>query len=391
MLAGLLFANEDADDAPDALVATLPFGGTTLIEYQARLLIAAGAAHLLIVVARLTPELIGAINRIGRRGVAVDAVRSAAEATEKLHPLAEVMVLAGGLVTTESLLEAMAAVSGDTLMVTAEQDALLGLERVGHAAIWAGIARLGAGRVADVARLPRDYDVQSSLLRVAAQAGAAHLLLPAGPARAGHGVEHSQARLQALSEATLATLVSRRRPWADRYLVAPLARAVLPALLRRQIGTAAPVLVAMALIALALLLTGFGMAVAGLPLLFLAQVALAAGGALASMRDEERLAQLQRGLGEAGVLAAVLLIGARAWVDEGALSGPIAAAALALFASFASRAAPDPPRWFPSAPAYALLLLPFVAAGQALAGLLAAAGYAALALGAGIERLRKKA
>ena len=54
MLAGLLFAIRDAEDRPDRLAATLPFAGTTLIEYQARLLVAAGASQ--IVVTNRSPE-----------------------------------------------------------------------------------------------------------------------------------------------------------------------------------------------------------------------------------------------------------------------------------------------------------------------------------------------
>ncbi|WBY08992.1 hypothetical protein PIB19_06265 [Sphingomonas sp. 7/4-4] len=38
MLAGLIFAIEEASDRPGTLVATLPFGGMTLLEYQVRLL-----------------------------------------------------------------------------------------------------------------------------------------------------------------------------------------------------------------------------------------------------------------------------------------------------------------------------------------------------------------
>src|SRR3546814_8343509 len=97
MLAGLIFATDDADDRPDKLAATLPFGGGTLLEYQARLLIAAGAAQLLVAVTRLTPELIGAVNRIGGR-VPIDLVRSASEAAEKVHPPARIIVVADGLV-----------------------------------------------------------------------------------------------------------------------------------------------------------------------------------------------------------------------------------------------------------------------------------------------------
>ena len=123
MLAGLLFAIHDADDRPDRLAATLPFSGVTLIEYQARLLIAAGVRQVIVVVARLTPELLGAINRINRRGVAVDTVRTAAEAMEKLHPLARVLMLGDGLVTTESIVAAMANEGGDALLVVPEDDA----------------------------------------------------------------------------------------------------------------------------------------------------------------------------------------------------------------------------------------------------------------------------
>ena len=100
MIAGLLFAHRETDDgagpATGRLTATLPFGGVTLIEYQARLLVAAGATHIVVLVARLTPELLGAVTRIGRRRVAVDAVRSLEEAAGKLHPLARVLMLADG-------------------------------------------------------------------------------------------------------------------------------------------------------------------------------------------------------------------------------------------------------------------------------------------------------
>ena len=97
MLAGLLFATADASDRHDTLAATLPVGGVTLIEFQARLLIAAGASQIIVVVSRLTPELLGAINRMGRRGIAVDAVRGPAEVLAKLHPLARVMWLASAV------------------------------------------------------------------------------------------------------------------------------------------------------------------------------------------------------------------------------------------------------------------------------------------------------
>ena len=108
MLAGLLFATHEAIDRPATLTATLPLGGATLIEAQARALVELGASQIVVVVARMTPELLGALGRIGRRGVAVDPVRSATEAAEKLHPLARVLVLADGLIASAGTIAPLA-------------------------------------------------------------------------------------------------------------------------------------------------------------------------------------------------------------------------------------------------------------------------------------------
>src|ERR1700754_4219290 len=100
MLAGLIFAIEEASDRPGSLVATLPFGGMTLLEYQIRLLNSAGAEQILVAVGKMTPGLLAAVNRAAKRDVMIQVVRSAEEAAEKANPDARVLVLADGLVTT---------------------------------------------------------------------------------------------------------------------------------------------------------------------------------------------------------------------------------------------------------------------------------------------------
>lgn len=393
MLAGLLFAIDDADDRPDTLVATLPFGGGTLLEFQARLLIAAGISQIAVVVARLTPELIGAINRITRRGIAVDAVRSAAEAVAKLHPLARVLVLADGLVTTGDIVENLATEGAgegsDLLLVTTDADAVPGLERVGRDAIWAGLACVQPGRLAEVAALPKEYDFQSTLLRVCAQGGAGHLALPAGRSRAGHGIEHDSGRLRGRNDAVLAAYVSNRVGWVDRWLIAPVARAAMPWLVGRAVSGGAVAGAAGAVMLGGLALTGWGWGAAGLALVFAAIVALAIGVALAWLRDEAMLARLQQGMIAGGAALAALLLGHAGGGGDASL---IAALALVVLGGLAERAANEHirQRWWGSAAAYPLLLLPFAAAGQPLAGLLTAAGYAGLTLGAAIEALREK-
>lgn len=392
MLAGLIFATADANDRPDQLAATLPFGGGTLLEFQARLLIAAGASQLLVVVARLTPELIGAVNRITRRGLSVDIVRTAVEAEDKLHPLARVLVVADGLVTAEPVIELMSGEGGDTLLVTTDDNALPGLERVGVNAIWAGLARVEVQRIADVAAMPRDYDFQSTLLRVVAQSGAAQLALPIGAVRAGHGVERDAARLRDRNDAVLVGHVSNRISWVERLVVAPVVRRVLPLIMARQISSALVGGASAGLMIGGLGLVGWGWPVAGWPLLLLAKLGLSSGAVLAWMRDDQQSARLQRAAIAGGSAAAVLLLGASIARAEGTATALVIAAALIVSAGLVERGTSDRIRrgWWSKPIAHPVILFPFVLIGLPLAGLALALAYATLSLAAVIEALREK-
>src|SRR6478735_2905888 len=154
MLAGLLFATEEAEDRPDMLAATLPFGGMTLLEYQARLLISAGVGQIVVAVARVTPALLGAVNRAGKRGVPIDVVRNAQEASQQVHPEATLIALADGLVTAEPVIERLVGEGGPALLVTRDGDSPAALERIDAHFFWAGVARLPAHCLAEVARMP---------------------------------------------------------------------------------------------------------------------------------------------------------------------------------------------------------------------------------------------
>lgn len=393
MLAGLLFAVQDAEDRPGILAATLPFAGVTLIEYQARLLAAAGASQLVIVVSRLTPELLGAIARIGRRGMSVDTVRSAGEAGARLHPLARIVMLADGLITSDAAILAFANEDGDALLVADAGNAPADYERLGGGLAWAGIARLDARRLGEVAALPSDYDVQSALLHVTAQAGARHILLPPGEAGAGHGVERRGASLEERSRAVVMATLATRPSWFDRWIVRPIAGIVLPPLVRRAAST-----VAVAAGAVAAVLAGLGMVAGGyhaigLLIALAGMIAAVMGERVAWLRDEVRLA---RGLNWA-VLAvpalAAILLGYS--IDSFAASDSALIVALVLIAAGAlgERAASAVPRaiWWATPPAYLLVLAVLTLVRVPMAGLVLAAIYAFATLGAAIELLRRQA
>jgi hypothetical protein len=391
MIAGLLFAIQETDDRPERLTATLPFGGVTLIEYQARLLIEAGASQIIILVARLTPELLGAVSRIGRRGVTVDAVRHASEAAAKLHPLARVLMLADGLITTERVVAMLAGEGGDGLLVMPQAAAGAVFERLGGAVAWAGVARLDPRRLGEAARLPRDYDAQSTLVRIAEQARAVHLMLPADALAYGHGIERDGAALAARGRAVLAAIVSDRRGWFDRWLLAPLARLSLPAMIDRRWTGAAVGGVGASVGVLGLAAVALGWSVTGLALAFAACLVLGLGATLSGLRDEPRVERAQRAAGLGIPALAALFLGAAESGRAGDLTPLSVAIALVTLATLAERAGPEPMRawWWGSAPAYLLLVLVGTIAGWPVVGMAAAAGYATATLTAAIERLRQ--
>ncbi|WP_085811050.1 hypothetical protein [Sphingomonas sp. TZW2008] len=391
MLAGLIFAVQDAEDRPGALAATLPFAGMTVIEYQARLLIDAGASQIVVVVARLTPELLGAVARIGRRGVTIDTVRSAADASARLHPLSHLLVLADGLVTTQTVLAPVVRTPGDVMLVVADGEATAGYERVGGGQAWAGVARLDGRRLAEVAAMPRDYDVQSALLHAAAQAGARRLVLPDDEGRAGHGIERRRDALEARSRAVVSATLAARIGWFDRWMVKPLARLTLPPLMRRHVPTPALASGA-ALVALG----GLGALWAGhLTAGLLAALVGVATAALASsfawLRDETALARALGWLILGVPAAAELLLGHVLDAETGERTATVLALALAVAGGLGTRAigeAREP--WWGDPPGYLLLLAAATILGLPLLGLALTGVYAAVTLGHAIERLRAR-
>lgn len=388
MLAGLLFATHEAEGRPGVLAATLPFAAGTLIEYQARLLIAAGASQIVVAVTRLTPELIGALARIGKRGVAVDAVRSAGDAVAKLHPLARLVMVADGLVTTESVIAAAALEGGDAILVLPDGSAGAGFERIGGGAAWAGVARLAGRRMADAAAMPADYDLQSTLLHVAGQAGAVRVELPLADIALGHGIERRGDALEARGRAVLAASLAPRRNWFDRFVVSPVARLLMPELSRHHVASLSVVAAGAVVALVGLVLMRVGWAGAGLIAALAAAIVLDVSSALARFRDEADMARI----GDVGVAAvpalAVMLLGLGNGTTAIVLS--LAAIAAGGIAARATRPLQRRP-WWSTPPAALAIVTATTIAGAPVVGLALAAVYSAATLAAAVEALRRHA
>ncbi|UZK67123.1 hypothetical protein [Sphingomonas sp. M1-B02] len=391
MLAGLIFAVEEASDRPGALVATLPFGGMTLLEYQVRLLAGAGAEHVLIAVGRMTPALLAAVNRAAKRELTVEVVRSAEEASEKIDDGARVLVMADGLVTTDPVMDRMASEGPEALLVTDDAGSPAAIERLDMRDSWAGVARITIDQLKQIAQMPEDYDFQSALLRVAAQSGAEHVPLTPGWVRGGHAVERSVAGLASRNTGILAALTERRIDWADRWVFTRIARLVLPELVTRNFPAWGLVAISAVLALGSLAAIWMQWVGSGVTLSLLSAATLATGAAMAALRGEEPRARALE-------WAILLLFGAVClacgWIEQAALqtATPIVLALVGVGAQLLVERAPSRHRrWWASPSAQLLLLTPFALAGLTEFGLAAIAGYAFVTLAAAVEGTREKA
>jgi len=391
MLAGLIFAVEEAEGRPGTLMATLPFGGMTLLEYQARLLFGAGAEHVLVAVGRMTPALLAAVNRAAKRHPRIEIVRSAEEAAEKIAPGSQVLVIADGLVTTDPVMDRMAAEGGEALLVTDDPQSPAAIERLDMRDSWAGIARITLAQLAQIASMPEDYDFQSALLRVAAQSGAEHVPLTAGWLKGGHGVERSAEGLAARNTGVLAALTERRTDWADRWVFTRAARLALPELVGRNVPGWAVSVAAGLISAGALVLAAAGWLGAGAVATLLGAVTLVTGAAMAVLRGEDKRAVL---LEWAVFVLFALFALIAGWVEyaaTGSTTPPVLALVAAAAQLLVERAPARARRWWASPSAQLLVLAPFALAGFAAIGLAAVAIYSFATLAAAVESAREKA
>lgn len=162
------------EDESGGLRALLPLAGQTLIEYQARCLAALGAAPLLVLVERVPVALNDAFERLRGEGIAVVAVSDGAEAASRFEAGTDVILLADGIAPDMSDVGRLGDSDGEEAMILTvpDDEEHAGFERIDATHRWAGLARLPATLIGATAAMIGDWDLQSTLLRRAVQAGA---------------------------------------------------------------------------------------------------------------------------------------------------------------------------------------------------------------------------
>jgi hypothetical protein len=216
MALGALIGAYQEDEA-GALRALLPLAGQTLIEYQARCVAALGAAPVLVLVERVPVALNEAFERLRGEGIAVVAVGDGVEAASRFEAGSQVLLVADGIAPDMTDLARIAEDDEAMVMTVPDDEQHGGFERIDADNRWAGLARVEAGLVGATAAMIGDWDLQSTLLRRAVQAGVRLVRASSGD---GAGPFLAEGGAMASFEQRL-LLASRgaRSDWVSRYLL----------------------------------------------------------------------------------------------------------------------------------------------------------------------------
>jgi hypothetical protein len=262
-LAALIAAYHEADDG--GLRATLAVAGRTLVERQVRLAVAAGAEPVVVVVERVTAALGAALDGLRAEGVALVLARNAEEAAEAVHSSDRILLVGDGLVAPEAVIARLVALDGLAVLVVPDLRVDDRYERIDAQSRWAGLALIDGQMLKQTASMLQDWDLQSTLLRRAVQAGARQISVRGEAEDELPLVAETSEDLVELEAQIVAGAHVRRSDWVSRYLLGPIerlaTRALMPtAVTPTALGLGATLLMTLAGLAFAKHWLGLGLA-----------------------------------------------------------------------------------------------------------------------------------
>lgn len=216
MATGALIGAYQEDDG-GALRALLPLAGRTLLEYQVRCALAAGAAPIVVVVERIPQALQDAFERLRLDGVGVFPVSDVAEAVSRFEAGSSILLIGDGVAPPIDLAIAVAG-DGESSVATVPDDEMHErFERIDGESRWAGVALVDAHLLGSTAAMLGDWDLQSTLLRRTIQEGARRI--PAAQAGGEPLLVETAAELADFQRFLVRSSRGGRNDWASRYIL----------------------------------------------------------------------------------------------------------------------------------------------------------------------------
>lgn len=214
MALGALISAYQEDDQ-GVLRALFPLAGRTLLEYQARCAAAAGAAPIIVLVERVPAALNDAFERLRAEGLIVIPVSDGNEAAIRFEAGTLILQIADGLAPDFALCSRLAEFAEPAVALLPDDEAHEAYERVDATSRWAGLSLVDSQTLASTAAMLGDWDLQSTLLRRAVQAGARRVA--AGDPGYGALLAQSPADLAGFERRLLVGSRVARDDWASRY------------------------------------------------------------------------------------------------------------------------------------------------------------------------------
>lgn len=288
-LAALICAYHEAPDAPGGLRATLLLAGRTLVERQARIAAQTGASPIVILVERLPPQLAAVVDQLRAEAVSVLIARSAVDAAQAIPPQDQLLIVGDGLIVEPEHVSRLLSAGCPALLTIPDSGVDERFERIDGDARWAGLALLDGATLHQTAAMLQDWDLQSTLLRCAVQAGARQIAMHSG---APIVIAERQADLETIQNRLLQGSGGARADWPSSFLLAPIEASATRALMPSPLTPAWLYVGAAVLTGLAAILFGNGWLWIGGALLLMATPLDGIAERLAALRLEKGGASL---------------------------------------------------------------------------------------------------
>ena len=218
MAIGALIGAYQEDDR-GSLRSLFPLAGRTLIEYQVRCAVAAGAAPVVVVVERVPQGLQDAFERLRLDGIGVFPVSDVNDAVSRFEAGSLILLIGDGIAAPVGLVTELAQEPEPAVATVPDDEEHEVFERIDGATRWAGVAVVDAPLLGSTAAMLGDWDLQSTLLRRAVQEGARRV--PASDIGGEPLLVESADQLADFQRHLVHSSRGPRDDWFSRYLLPP--------------------------------------------------------------------------------------------------------------------------------------------------------------------------
>lgn len=368
------------EDDSGGLRALLPLSGRTLIEYQVRCAVSAGAAPIIVMVERVPQALQDAFERLRLDGIGVLPVSDVREAVSRFEAGSMILIIGDGVAPPADLVGSLADEAEPAIATVPDDEAHAMFERIDAESRWAGVAVIDANLLASTAAMLGDWDLQSTLLRRTIQEGARRV--SSGELGGDPLLADSADDLQDFQRRLLLGSRGARPDWVSRYLLPPVEEFATEHLMKQRVPPLALMWGAVGLTLAAALCFSRGWLGIGLVLLISALPLDLIASRLAALQLRPLPVRLlsRRALWPAAGIALLAL----GWWEMrnvsgwGALLTAVAAAAFAEAARLERTGMPDTELWLISRRSAIVAAIPFALAGAWTSYLVGLLAYAAM-------------